>query len=699
MDHLIVRGSYREAEAGVVRPFSVHVIRTLRSVWIIGAIVVSTAGMVRAAESSEPLQMIVMDPLALPLSCTCVEGTGQRRYDILAEFIANKIGRPVKVTFEESINLALIRTGGKADVIIGKRSMVLFDAKYTKLRVRPIAALTGKDGSTGLHGVFLVRKDNPAKTLADLAGGKILLGPVEDADTHAAALAALAKAGVKNKLQIDTAGSIDAAAIAVVDREADAAVVSAFMLPLLEGCGKLERNSVRIIGRTSPVAFVEVFVTEAVSNQTAQKLAAALYAVRGDAQLLKVMESQNGFIPIAEPGAAADPSANAHRWTDWRGAGRAGLMPNLPSALPNAPKRLWSAKLTGPAMAGPAATDRHVIVPDKSADFATDIFRCLDAATGREVWTLEYAAPEEIDYSNAPRATPVLQDGLVYLLGAAGHLHCVELTTGKVKWAVNLFHDFGAHELLTWGTTSAPLVVDQMLIINPGAAEASVVALDRLTGRVIWKSPGHPAAYSAFIAGRFGGRRQIIGYDVAGIGGWDPKTGQRLWEVIPTEGTDFNVTTPIIVDDKLLLATENNATRLYAFDSEGKLQPRPIAVNDDLAPDTCTPVVINGRIFATGYGKLYCLDLTDGLKTVYHVEDDMFYDHVNITAGNNRVLIWTMAGDLLLISADADQYKLISGLRPFGPESLDSMAHPAMVGDLLYLRSKNELICLRIGGQ
>ncbi len=77
----------------------------------------------------------------------------------------------------------------------------------------------------------------------------------------------------------------------------------------------------------------------------------------------------------------------------------------------------------------------------------------------------------------------------------------------------------------------------------------------------------------------------------------------------------------------------------------------------------------------------------------------MFYDHVNITAGNNRVLIWTMAGDLLLISADADQYKLISGLRPFGPTSLDSMAHPAMVGDLLYLRSKNELICLRIGGQ
>jgi hypothetical protein len=190
--------------------------------------------------------------------------------------------------------------------------------------------------------------------------------------------------------------------------------------------------------------------------------------------------------------------------------------------------------------------------------------------------------------------------------------------------------------------------------------------------------------------------RQIIGYDAAGVGGWDPGSGRRMWEVIPPDGSDFNVTTPVVIAQRLLLATENNATRLYEFDGRGMLSAAPVKRNADLAPDTCTPAVAGTRIFCAAYGELFCLDANDGLRTVWRVANDKFHDHSNIVASRDRVLIWTIDGDLLLLDANAAEYKLISHLRPFGEGRIDSMAHPAFVGDRIYLRSKDELLCLRL---
>ncbi len=660
---------------------------------IIGVVILFGAGL-RAAEpiagDSPPLRMIVMDPLSLPLSCTCVEGTGQRRYDMLAEFLSEKLAREVSVTFEESVGLAARRMDGPADLIAGKRGVIEMDAKSEKIAVRPLADLTGLDGATGLEGVFLVRKDDPATKLEDLKGRVIAVGPQEDTETNAAAREAIEAAGLTDEVEFKVAGSIDSAALALNDGEADVAVVSAFMPKMLEGCGKIEKGTVRPLAKTEPVPFVTVYATATVSHREEEAVREALYAVAGKEELLAVMESSKGFVAPVSSAAGEGGS-----WTDWRGENRAGISDQIPDVLPAEPRRVWTTALSGPAMAGVAVTDRFVIVPDKDTDFKTDIFRCLEVVTGRELWRLEYAADTDMDYSNAPRATPVVRDGLVYLQGALGDLHCVEIATGKVVWHRNIFTDFGA-ELLTWGSSCAPLVFDDKIVINPGAHEASLVALDRRTGEVLWETPGHPAAYASFVIGTFGGLRQIIGYDTASLGGWDPESGERLWEFIPPDATDFNVTTPVILGERILLATENNATRVYGFEADGKLNPEPILVNDDLAPDTCTPVWINDRVYASAYGEMFCLDLNNNLETVWSVQDDMFYDHTNVMAGNGRVLVWTMSGDLLLLNAEpgADAYEVISHDRPFGDKTLDSMAHPAIVGNRIYLRSKDALACI-----
>jgi outer membrane protein assembly factor BamB len=281
-------------------------------------------------------------------------------------------------------------------------------------------------------------------------------------------------------------------------------------------------------------------------------------------------------------------------------------------------------------------------------------------------------------------------------MGAFGDLHCVNLADGKVIWRKNLLAQFGAKPV-TWGMCASPLVIDEKVIVNPGAPKASLVALERSTGKVLWTSPGGPAAYASFIVGNFGGKRQIIGYDAASVGGWDIETGKRLWMLIPPEEGDFNVPTPIDVGGKLLLTSENNGTRLYGFDSQGKIVPEPEAENLDLAPDTSTPVVIDGKVFGC-WTELFCLDLTDGLKAHWTAEDEAYEDYVSLIASRDRLLITTTQGELVLADTNAGQYKLVSRLRIFDDGS-EVLSHPAIVGKHLYLRSATSVCCVLLAEQ
>ncbi|MCA9069333.1 MAG: PQQ-binding-like beta-propeller repeat protein, partial [Planctomycetaceae bacterium] len=535
------------------------------------------------------------------------------------------------------------------------------------------------------------------RNLNDLKGRKLILGPKADAETNAAAVESLSDAKLEQHITMETAGSIESGVYAVSDGDVAATIITDYLPPLLEGCGKIAKGELRVIAKTKPVPFVEVFAVGHITDEEEQRLRNALEQVGRNADLLKFLESKTGFVSVAAEEIAKEtersPQSKLSDWTDWRGTGRDGQFAGLPQSFPQELNTLWTAKVTGPALAGIAATEEFVVVPDKDVGLMRDIFRCFNAKTGAELWTLEYPAETKLEYTNAPRANPVIHEGLVYLLGALGDLHCVELATGKVIWRKHFRKDFGA-ERPHWGWSSPPLVVEEKLIINPGAKDASLVALDRKTGKTLWQTPGHAAAYSALLLGTFSGVRQIVGYDVAELGGWDPKTGKRLWEVIPPRRSDFNVGTPLVLGNTLLVATENNATRVYSFDKTGKLNPQPTVVNEDLAPDTCSPVLSGDRVFCSGYGELFCLDRKQNFKTVWGELNDFFYDHTNIIAGNNRILVWTTGGDLLLIAADKDTYTQLAHIRPFGKRKVESTSHPALMKDRIYLRDSQELKCL-----
>lgn len=333
--------------------------KRILTVGLLAAAIVSAS---EAQAADKELRVVVMDPMAAPLSCACVKGMGQRDYQQLARQLTEHVGRPVKLIFEESLALAYGRVGRNVDLIIGKQSVVRFDARQMKTPVRLIAQLSDPQGKTQLTGVVVVRTGGPVRQLADLKGHTVVLGPAEDEETHAAAQRLFTQHGLDRATTFNTADSLDAAAYAVADEEADAAVLPEFMPLLLEACGKIEPNAMRVIGRTRPVPFVGVFASDSVDGKLEQLLLGALWRVGDDAQLLAALESKRGFLGAQE---AADASSG---WTDWRGPGRRGISAHVPKQLPDKPRVLWSAELTGPALAGISATSEYVVVPDKDAE-------------------------------------------------------------------------------------------------------------------------------------------------------------------------------------------------------------------------------------------------------------------------------------------------------------------------------------------
>jgi outer membrane protein assembly factor BamB/ABC-type phosphate/phosphonate transport system substrate-binding protein len=654
-----------------------------------------------AGAGGEPLRIVVMDPLCKQLACDCVEGYAQRDYAALALFLEERLGRPVGLSYGANLRDILQFNPGKIDLIIGKSSVVLYDAAEAAQSIRPIARLTNRNGTTNTFGLFVVRRDDTATKIIHLENRKILFGPRYDRENHEAALLALAEHEVRLPRKAETASSSGSAALAVVEGEADATVVSSYELPLLEGCGTLDPGALRVIGQTEPVPFVTVFATTKVDGEAERAVVTALLAVKTRPPLLKALESKAGFVKVHAAGEEAPAPMDrlpapppVQEWTDWRGPRRMGHTPHVPARLPEKTQFLWRRGTAGPGLAGVTATDDDVIVTDKTEQLDRDIFLCLDAHTGEERWVVTYATPTEMDFTNAPRAQPVIHDGLAYLLGAFGDLHCVDMDSSRIVWRRHLAKDFKA-EPPAWGYCSAPLIVDDKLVVNPGGPDASLVALDRLTGEVVWTTPGEPAAYAAFILGTFGTVRQIVGYDAVSLGGWDPNTGQRLWTLLPEIEGDFNVPTPINISGCLLVTTENNGTRLYDFDANGRIIPRPIAQNADLAPDTSTPVVASDLLFGC-FAGLYCLDLDDELKTLYVVDDDdAFVDYAALVAGSDRVLITSVEGELILIEANRDEFTPVSRLRPF--RETEVWSHPALVGDRLYIRTMNEVCCLLLG--
>lgn len=276
----------------------------LRHRWPVLAVMAMILAFIGAAVSARPdsakLTLVVMDPLAAPLSCPCVKGYAQRDYDQLGKYLEGQLGRPVAVAYSDSLAKALKdKTSGKADIIIGKRSVVLADAKANQLSVTGVASLTGKDGLTTQTGLIVVPKNDPAKTVADLKGYRIIFGTPECDEKYAAPLDLLKQHRVPAPSKLETCAACSDGATTILELGPNvraATVISSYAAPLLEGCGTIQKGDLRVVGTTAPVAFIDAFVADAVSPADRTAIQKALLKLVEHPPLLVALETQKGFV-------------------------------------------------------------------------------------------------------------------------------------------------------------------------------------------------------------------------------------------------------------------------------------------------------------------------------------------------------------------------------------------------------------------
>jgi ABC-type phosphate/phosphonate transport system substrate-binding protein len=251
--------------------------------------------------NNSPLTVIVMDPLAAPLACDCVQGYAQRKYEELGKYLEKQLSCKVGVFWSESLETALRDSDGRADLIIGKHSVVLSDAKEVKIQVEPIAQLTDMEGATTQTGLFVVRAQDPALTVSDLRDYRIFFGPPECDEKHAAPMALLRSVELDIPSPVETCNACSSAATKLVELDPNikaAAVISSYAKPLLEGCGTVKRGDLRVIGISEAVPFISAFTNNSLSKDRVKQIRSALLGLANEPKMLTALETEAGFLKV-----------------------------------------------------------------------------------------------------------------------------------------------------------------------------------------------------------------------------------------------------------------------------------------------------------------------------------------------------------------------------------------------------------------
>ena len=248
------------------------------------------------------IKLVVMDPLCDRLACDCVEGYAQRKYEALAESLKKQLKKPVDLFWGESIKAALEEDPNVIpDIVIGKHSVVTSGAKTLKLKLKPIAQLTGSDGSVTQTGLIVVRKDDDATEVSELNNYRIFFGPADCDEKYSAPMKLLRESGIQIPAKPEIYGACSQAATKLMELESGtkaAAIISSYAEPLLAGCGTIQKGDLRIIGESDDVAFVSVFINQKLNADDQKLVRNAILKSGKDEALLKALQSSKGFVPF-----------------------------------------------------------------------------------------------------------------------------------------------------------------------------------------------------------------------------------------------------------------------------------------------------------------------------------------------------------------------------------------------------------------
>ncbi|MFN0017921.1 MAG: PQQ-binding-like beta-propeller repeat protein [Pirellulaceae bacterium] len=395
-------------------------------------------------------------------------------------------------------------------------------------------------------------------------------------------------------------------------------------------------------------------------------------------------------------------STNAGDWPQILGPSRSGKAEGetLPSTLPSKPRIAWRAKV-GSGYGGPVVVGKKVVVFHRVGN--QERVEALDVANGKSLWQADYKARYRggIDSDLGPRCVPLVQDGKVYVFGAAGDMHCVQLADGKKLWSRELYVDYDGDEGF-FGAGSTPILVGGKLVVNVGGKDAGLVALDPATGKTIWKGTSEVGSYSAPTAAKIGGKEQAVFITRMNCVAFDPATDEaKVLFPFGKRGPTVNAATPLIVGGKLFVtASYNIGAELRSLDG-GKASE--VWGNDDtLSSQYTTAVEHEGYLYGihgredTREGHLRCVEAATG--KVAWSKDDFGIAHA-ILAGD-KILLVGIEGKLTLLAADSKKYSPLGSAQFL---SAKTRPLPALSGGKLFVKTNegegSEVVCVELGSK
>jgi outer membrane protein assembly factor BamB len=387
------------------------------------------------------------------------------------------------------------------------------------------------------------------------------------------------------------------------------------------------------------------------------------------------------------------PQARSADWPQWRGPKGDGISPetDLAQSWPkNGPKVLWKEPLGGGYAQVVVAQGRLFVHTARNKK--EEIVRCLDPATGKELWHHTY--PCDYDrhptlngrYDSGPRATPAARDGRVFTVGTTGIVLCLDAATGKKIWQADLLKIAQAR-CPKFGHCSSPLIVGPLLFVHPGGTKGnSVAALHAQDGTLAWQALDDAIACASPIHFDHQDSPQVVYFTGAGAVGLAPQSGKVLWRYPWESGFEPHCSTPIHAHGKVFVSsTHGLGGAVFQLNPAGV--PKTVWKSAVMENQFSTSVLTEGHLYGFSGKRLRCVNFATGKK---------HWDHKGLGRGtliaaDGKLIVLGEYGELVLADADPNAYVEKGRCQSLEGECVTA---PALADGRLFVRNERTLVAL-----
>jgi outer membrane protein assembly factor BamB len=395
------------------------------------------------------------------------------------------------------------------------------------------------------------------------------------------------------------------------------------------------------------------------------------------------------------------PVLQAEDWPQWRGPQRTGhsAETGLKTEWPvGGPPLLWQAKGLGDGYSTPIVVGQRLYVLG-SEGVDDEYVHALSTRDGQTVWSVRIGKvgnPNQRPPYPGARSTPTMDDGILYVLGSDGDLVAMDAEDGAIRWQTNVRETFGGQPG-EWAYSESPLIDGDVLVCSPGGAEASLVALNKANGEVIWKTPlpdGDEAGYASIVIAEIDGTRQYIQFMQKGVVGVDAATGKLLWRYERTaQNSPANIPTPVVRGNKVFSATGRGGAGLVQVLAEnGQFRVEELYYSPGLPTSLGGSILVGDHLYGTSGQAIMCVEFESGeIKW-----QDRGIGPGSLCYVDGHLIIHGESGEVALLEASPEAYREKGRFTP--PDAPDrgrsrAWSHPVVSHGKLYVQDFGSVWC------